>query len=209
MGANHLQAENILKSGPPDPSKYIGWGWKEPNTHIFIKYLTTYFPDFRYIHVLRHGLDMAYSANHQQFLNWETFNGFTVENKKNATPQNLLRYWIEANNQAVELGRTLLGENFLVIRLEDLCRYPKASIETMASFVGVDVDKDKLFQLSRLPVMPGSSGRYRNHRLRGFAAKDLEAVKSFGYEIRRWKPQPRYIMGLVKRKLKRFFEASR
>jgi len=37
MGANHFQAENILESGPPEPSKYIGWGWKEPNTHVFLE----------------------------------------------------------------------------------------------------------------------------------------------------------------------------
>ena len=206
MGVDHLQAENILKSKPPDPLKYIGWGWKEPNTHVFLKYLATFFSDFRYIHVLRHGLDMAYSGNHQQFLNWGALNGFAVQDKKSATPQNLLRFWIEANNQAVELGRTLLGEKFLVIRLEDLCRYPEASIKRMARFVGVDVDEDKLNQLSRLPILPGSSGRYRNHRLRAFPARDLAAVRSFGYEIRGWKPQPRYTLELTKKNLKRLFK---
>ena len=207
MGVNHLQTENILKSKPPDSSKYIGWGWKEPNTHVFLRYLATFFPDFRYIHVLRHGLDMAYSTNHQQFLNWGTLIGSTAETNDSATPQNLLRYWIEANNQAVELGRALLGERFLVIRLEDLCRYPEASIKRMARFVGVDVDEDKLDQLSQLPILPGSSDRYRNHRLRAFTAKDLEAVKSFGYEIRGWKPQPRYTLGLAKNKLKQLVKA--
>jgi len=208
MGANHLQAENMLKSGPPEPSKHIGWGWKEPNTLVFLKYLATFFTDIHYIHVLRHGLDMAYSANHQQFLNWGTFDGFTVKNKKSVTPQNLLRYWIEANKQAVDLGRTLLGEKFLVMRLEELCRCPEASIKTMASFVGVDVDEKTLRELSRLPAMPGSSGRYRNHSFRVFPTEDLEAVKSFGYEIRRWKPQARYITGLAKKTLKRLYKAG-
>ena len=209
MGANDLQAENILKSKPPDPLRYIGWGWKEPNTHVFLKYLATFFPDFRYIHVLRHGLDMAYSANHQQFLNWASFNGSTAETNKKATPQHLLRYWIEANSQAIELGRTLMGEKFLVIRLEDLCRYPEASIKTMASFVGVNLDEEKLKKLSRLPVLPGSAGRYRNHHLSAFTAKDIEAVKCFGYEIQRWRPQARYITALAKKTLKRIYHAGR
>lgn len=208
MGANHLQAENILESGPPEPSKYIGWGWKEPNTHVFLKYLATFFPDFRYIHVLRHGLDMAYSNNHQQLLNWGTLDGFTLKNQKSATPRNLLRYWIEVNNRAVESGRALLGEKFLVIRLEDLCRCPEASIKAMASFIGVTMDEKKLHELSRLPAMPGSSGRYRNHSLRVFPTEDIKAVKSFGYEIRRWKPQARYITELAIKTLKRLYKAG-
>lgn len=183
MGANHLQAENILKSRPPEPSRYIGWGWKEPNTHVFLKYLATFFPNFSYIHVLRHGLDMAYSTNRQQLLNWGTLYGLTVKNKKRVTPQNLLRYWVEANNHAVEVGRTMLGERFLVIRLEDLCRYPKASTKTMASFVGVKVDPKELHELSRLPVLPVSSGRYRSHDLSVFPTEDIEAVRSFGFEV--------------------------
>lgn len=183
MGVSRLKAGNILKSRPPDPSRYIGWGWKEPNTHIFLKYLATSFPDFSYIHVLRHGLDMAYSNNHQQLINWGTLYGITVKNTKSVTPQNLLRYWIKANNHAVEVGRAMLGERFLVIRLEDLCRYPKASIKTMASFIGVKVDPKKLHALSCLPVLPVSSGRYKNHDLSVFPAEEIEAVKRFGFEI--------------------------
>ena len=44
-------------------SCYTGWGWKEPNSHIYIKHLCDYFPNLKYIHVIRHGLDMAYSNN--------------------------------------------------------------------------------------------------------------------------------------------------
>ena len=51
-GHDHLQtgrgtwaierAINILKFKNIDISRYIGWGWKEPNTHIFIDYLTKF-----------------------------------------------------------------------------------------------------------------------------------------------------------------------
>ena len=183
MGVSRLQAGNILKSRPPDSSRYIGWGWKEPNTHLFLKYLAAFFPDFSYIHVLRHGLDMAYSKNRQQLLNWGSLYGLTFKNMKSVTPQNLLRYWIEANNHAVEVGQALLGERFLVMRLEDLCRYPKASIKTMASFIGVKVDLKELHALSRLPVLPVSSGRYRNHDLGAFPTEEIEAVRRFGFEV--------------------------
>lgn len=183
MGANRLHAENILKSRQPDPSRYVGWGWKEPNTHVFLEYLATHFPDFRYIHVLRHGLDMAYSTNHQQLLNWGTLVGVTVADKKCVTPQDLLRYWVAANERAIEVGRMLLGEKFLAIRLEELCRDPKASIKTVASFVGADINLKDMHELARLPSLPVSSGRYRNHDLAVFPTEDIKAVKRLGFEV--------------------------
>src|SRR5690606_37110457 len=39
------------------------WGWKEPNTHIYLPEILNFFPNIRYIHVIRHGLDMAFSGN--------------------------------------------------------------------------------------------------------------------------------------------------
>ena len=46
------------------------WGWKEPNTYISLPELATVFPDLKYIHVIRNGLDMAFSKNVQQLFNW-------------------------------------------------------------------------------------------------------------------------------------------
>jgi hypothetical protein len=183
MGANRLHAKNILKSRQPDPSRYIGWGWKEPNTHIFLEYLAAHFPDFHYIHVLRHGLDMAYSTNNQQLLNWGTLVGVTVADKTCVTPRDLLQYWVAANERAIKVGRMLLGERFLLVRLEELCRDPKASIKTMASFVGVDMNLKDMHKLARLPSLPASSGRYRNHDLAVFAAEDIKALERLGFEV--------------------------
>ena len=77
----------------------------------------------------------------------------------------------------------MLGERFLVVRLEDLCRYPKAWTKTIESFVGVEVDPKALDELSCLPVLPVSSGRYRNHDPSVFPTEDIEAVKRFGFEV--------------------------
>src|SRR5262249_24496407 len=46
------------------------WGWKEPNTHVFLDRLQTAFPEMKYIHVMRNGLDMAYSENQNQLKLW-------------------------------------------------------------------------------------------------------------------------------------------
>ena len=45
-------------------------GWKEPNTHIILEKLLIRYPMMKYIHVIRNGLDMAFSTNHNQVLLW-------------------------------------------------------------------------------------------------------------------------------------------
>ena len=49
-----------------DCARHIGWGWKEPISHIYIEHLAAHFDGLRWIHVMRHGLDMAYSTNQRQ-----------------------------------------------------------------------------------------------------------------------------------------------
>ena len=45
-------------------------GWKEPNTHIVLPYLLQALPNLHYVHVIRHGLDMAFSSNVAQVRLW-------------------------------------------------------------------------------------------------------------------------------------------
>ncbi len=49
-----------------DPAVHSGWGWKEPISHLYIESLAKRFAGLKWIHVIRHGLDMAYSENQRQ-----------------------------------------------------------------------------------------------------------------------------------------------
>src|SRR5690606_16779845 len=60
----------LLLSQPKDRPNTKYWGWKEPNSHIFLDYLCKSIPDMKYIHVCRNGLDMAYSTNQNQLKLW-------------------------------------------------------------------------------------------------------------------------------------------
>ena len=44
----------------------IEWGWKEPNTHMILPFLLKKYKNLRYIHIMRNGLDNAYSKNQNQ-----------------------------------------------------------------------------------------------------------------------------------------------
>jgi hypothetical protein len=83
----------------------------------------------------------------------------------------------------MEMGRMLLGERFLLVRLEDLCRDPKSSINTMARFVGADMNLKEVHKRARLPSLPVSSGRYKNHDRAVFTADDIKALEGLGFEV--------------------------
>jgi hypothetical protein len=51
-------------------NSFRGYGWKEPNTHVFLPFIVKHFKNIRYIHVIRNGLDMAFSSNQNQLYNW-------------------------------------------------------------------------------------------------------------------------------------------
>ncbi|MFX0076385.1 MAG: hypothetical protein ACFE96_13150, partial [Candidatus Hermodarchaeota archaeon] len=76
-----------------NPSKHIGWGWKEPNTLIFIKYLVEQFKDMKYVLVMRNGLDMAFSSNKKQLHNWGHLFNVNIPNSPEKMPQAALQYW--------------------------------------------------------------------------------------------------------------------
>ncbi|MDQ2935964.1 MAG: sulfotransferase [Acidobacteriota bacterium] len=42
------------------------WGWKEPRTIFLLAFFHKYFPNMKFLHVVRDGRDMACSANQNQ-----------------------------------------------------------------------------------------------------------------------------------------------
>lgn len=175
----------MFRSKISDHANYIGWGWKEPNTHIYIEYLNKYFQNFKYIHLIRHGIDMAYSNNQSQLFNWGTMFGIAAHDVTIPLPRRSLRYWHEANKRAITLGQKLLKERFLVINFDKLCINPGREIELLIDFLGLDTKGVKMNELQRLPQPPESYGRYKNYDLSIFSKDEIEAVKEFGFVVDR------------------------
>jgi hypothetical protein len=174
------RAINILKLENIDISRYIGWGWKEPNTHIFIEYLAKYFDHMRYIHVIRNGLDMAYSSNQAQLYNWGKIFGI-VPNSSMPLPKLSLQYWINANKRAVSVGHKLFNERFLLINFDRFCIDPRHQIGLLIAFLGLDSKSVNIDRLMSIPKIPNSSGRYKKHDISVFSEEELRAVQDLGF----------------------------
>jgi len=110
----------IKKPRTPDMTKYAGWGWKEPNSHLMISMMKEYFQGYKYIHTIRHGLDMAFSSNQQQLYNWASLFDVALPGNDADIPRASLKYWIKANQRVCDLVEELGQESVLIINYDAL-----------------------------------------------------------------------------------------
>ncbi len=178
-----VHAWKMLAAEKKLPLKLIGWGWKEPNAHIYIDYIAEYFEDFKYIHTIRHGLDMAFSKNQQQLYNWGPFFGLSKPKSLSEEPKASLKYWLRANRRVFEIGQKLGNQKFLAVNFENLCMLPESEIQKLVSFLSINPRVEDLKRAYSIPKRPESLGRNQNYALGQFEAADLNGLKAFGYSI--------------------------
>lgn len=173
----------LIHSYKYDKSEYHRWGWKEPNSHLLIENLAGYFPDFKYIHVTRHGLDIAFNKNQQQLHNWASFYELKEPEFPEDVPRASLKYWIRANKKVRDLNKTIGKEKFLFINFEELCTFPENVIESMTTFLDISPNKAKYKKVACIPKLPSSSGSYKYEDIRQFDNVDLDTMIKLGYSI--------------------------
>lgn len=189
-GVKHDTMSALLKSKGLNPrknrfqradrTKELRWGWKEPNTHIFLPWLAETIPDLKYIHVIRNGYDMAISANQQQACNWGCLICGSDFARNGIKATDALDYWIAANRRAIKIGQDALGQNFLLVNYEEFCADPVISIQKLAEFLEIEIGNWHLNRLSKL-VSPKTIGRHIQIRQCPFSAEQIGAVAELGY----------------------------
>ncbi len=162
---------------------FIGWGWKEPNSHVYLEYLAEYFKHLKYIHTIRNGLDMAFSGNQQQLYNWGPLYGISLPEDESGLPGASLRFWVSANQRAFEIGHRLGENSFLVVNYDRLCTSPGMEIKRIISFLNLDGTPVPFSRLCSIPSVPKTMGRFRGHNLEQFCPQDIEWVKELGFHV--------------------------
>ena len=164
------------------------WGWKEPNSHIYLEFLDSYFSNIKYIHTIRHGLDMAFSGNQQQLYNWGPILGIELPGSKSDEPAASLKYWIKSNRRVLEIGKKLGAQKFLIVNFDRLCLSPKSEIKKIVSFLEIVPDTENLTALYHIPHRPKSLGRHRHYNISKFDPEDLIELENLGFSINADKP---------------------
>lgn len=161
------------------------WGWKEPNTEIFLNPIIGYFHNFKYIHVIRHGLDMAFSTNCQQLLNWGPMFGIHVHDPSDREEIAIkqLDYWIKINKLALNTCRERISDRFLVIDYTKFSKNPEVEVPRLLNFLDIHINDLLLRNLVSIPVISKSEGRYKQEDLSIFNPNQLNEVLELGFEI--------------------------
>jgi hypothetical protein len=140
--------------------------------------MNEYFPGFKYIHTIRHGLDMAFSSNQQQLFNWGPMFGVQLPSRNEDIPEASFRYWVEANKSVLKIGERLGKDRFLVVNFDQLCAQPELGIANLLSFLGLVHEQRKVDLLISL-----STGRFHDKELNWVKEHDLSFLQSCGFKV--------------------------
>jgi hypothetical protein len=166
--------EESLAAPPKSPGL---WCWKEPNTHLVVERLLSREPALRYIHVVRNGLDVAFSANQHQLEMW----GQRVLGRPiSLTPRDSLAYWV-ATHRRIEALAAHEPERVMLLNYDALCRDPAGQLEGALRFLRARPRRRCLARASERIEPPSSLGRHRDHDLGQFDPDDLAYVRRMGF----------------------------
>jgi hypothetical protein len=130
-----------------DPAAQPVWGWKNPRSIYLLPLLDQLIPGLRFVHVIRHGLDMPMSANQRQLReHGRAVLGRGCDEMPRELRSALL--WKRVNEAAADYGRGM-GERYFLLRYEDVCSDPSASLGALAAALGL-----ALPQRWKTPIAP-------------------------------------------------------
>lgn len=172
----NLRMTSLLGAMSADKTNHL-WGWKEPNTHIVAGQLLELWPEMKYIHIIRNGIHMATSQNQNQLRYW----GKHVFKDEYAETKTLsLRYWCWANRRILKL-REKFQDRILILKFEDLCNQPEATIVNMLNFIERTLPTETLKLLSGLVKKPDVSGRSLGVSTEQLNPDEIQTLKYFDY----------------------------
>jgi Sulfotransferase family len=156
------------------------WGWKHPHSYLLLPFLAQHCPGLRFVHVIRDGRDVALSDNQNQANHY----GDIALGQAAPSPARSLRFWAWANTRCADDGIRLLGERYLLVRMEDLFAGPESEVPRLLRFAGyTGPELDSVIE--RLMTRPPPTiGRWRTSALADAAGRDStagDALKRFGY----------------------------
>ena len=155
------------------------WGAKNPRSMLMLAFWHEHFEQMRFLHVVRSGLDMAYSATDNQIRrHGEAVLGAGMSLP---APERAMLWWSRVNAVAADYGEAELGPAYLRVRLEDLCERPHETVRRLFEFIGSR--RDTAEAVGEV-VTPASLGRWRQRPAEEIArlvSVGGEALRRFGY----------------------------
>jgi len=165
-------------------NRRIKWGWKTTPSMMLLPFLHQQFPELKVVHVVRNGLDMAYSGN-QNLLSSNGDYVLDAEERTWPEPVQSMLFWSRTNLAAACYGEKLLGKKYLRLRFEDLCANPSHQVSLISRFLnGRSLPKVVVGKMAAEVKTPPTVDRWRaQNALDTFYLSRLgtDALCRFGY----------------------------
>lgn len=154
-------------------------GWKEPNTHVVVERLLELDPMLRYVHVVRNGLDMAFSKNQNQL---ELWGPIFLDREVAIGPRDSLAYWCEVHRRLRVLADRFPGR-IMFLSFEEFCINPKKSMAQIIAFADIEDGAQELDTFASKVIVPVTTGIFRKMGTTVFNEEDLKFVEDWGYPV--------------------------
>jgi len=177
-----LVADYLAGRSRPLAVKAAPWGWKEPNSHLVLPELIECFPGLRYVHLVRHPLDMALSSNTTQLQTWGPHFGLAIPENATDLPNAQLRWWIETTKMAIESGRAL-GKRFRMLSFDDVCSDPRPSVKSLAAWCEIEADPATIEHAASAIQTPATAGRGQQQDNSILDPALLKEVRNLGFPL--------------------------
>ena len=155
------------------------WGWKEPNAHIVLPYLMAAMPNMKYIHVIRHGLDMAYSSNQTQLKVWgPLLLGRSVDSK---SADDSLAYWCAAHERLLKLYK-LAVQQILILPFERIFTDADSTLTKLCGFLDLPTASTSVQNALSTIQAPDTIGRHRYQQRLSISEANTRLLQRLGYD---------------------------
>ena len=175
-GDLYERQECLVTPSKPTPL----WGWKEPNTHMLLPFLVAALPNIKYIHITRHGLDMAHSSNQTQLKLWGAhLLGRAVDTK---SADDSLAFWCAAHDRLLQV-RERSQKQILVLPFESLFEEPDVILTHLCNFLALPESCHPAKAAISTLQKPQSLGRHRNYSPLNVSSDNGKIFRKLGYPV--------------------------
>jgi len=121
------------------------WGWKDPRNTFTAELWKELFPDAKFLHIYRNGVDVAASLRQREF----DLLGKRPLDEPHSSPrcfslQSAFDLWALYVEKAFSLTSEVGRNNILHIRYEDLLKNPLVILKEVVKFCDINVSEDSL-----------------------------------------------------------------
>jgi hypothetical protein len=124
----------------------FAWGWKDPRTALTFPIWAQIFPNARWVHVVRNGIDVSISTHRRTLRQHQSWRRFLGPDYVAATLdfEYCFQLW-ETYVRFIRRQREIVPpERWLEVRYEDLLTQPEVALGRLLQFAGQAVDADRV-----------------------------------------------------------------